>query len=761
MDAPQIIQSFPIGTHLDTLHGDLSRLVQKHGSLDSVNRTDVQVVTIQIASSLLGHPAAERLPSTSGRTNLRDNILRLIHSISTNFDFSRVKPLLAVVLKRDSDQELWDQVYKVVTESTPTPQSTPQLPPGLASQTPRTRSTGYVQNSSQHRTDTDSLLKEELGALYGDVPDFYNAFFGRIPGLQAAADAIFEECQQGASPNYQNGKWVDWPEDAGQDDVLEWLKSFCAKLGDMAKGHGLTTTRQILPLGNKYVESATPAKRKPDVAFVDILQAQSPYELSFSQIHILGELKSNAKADTAAQAWFDIARYAKEVFASQDDRRFILAFTLCGSRARVWEFDRAGCIGSVPFDVHGSHLVLTFLGFLTMGRADIGYDPTIRTTDSGEQFIEITRNSKQERLFLQSTISRVPCLVGRATTCWKAYNENHPDTILVIKDSWQYPEREEEGDLLREASARGVTNVAKYYHHETVQVDGRDDNTLHIRNNLDLSRSLNPWPLRSPGVSRGRSALAAHLRRSEQSRPVTLAEEPGGSSTVSRKRGSSPNNAQLPPSKRSHSVSLADGTKARVHRRVILCDYGIPIYLASSRKIMLAALESCVRGHRSLLDANLLHRDISMNNLMISEEDPAHSSFLIDLDLAVDMRRADTSGSKGVTGTPAFTAIGALDGEPHTFIHDLESFFWVLFWICIHYPPISTGQDIVIRHFERWNYMRPRELALEKQGLLADRFFLPLITQYFTPSYQALIPWELYKNRAIPTTAPAPITIAI
>lgn len=39
MDAPQIIQSFPIGTHLDTLHGDLLRLVQKHGDLDSVNST--------------------------------------------------------------------------------------------------------------------------------------------------------------------------------------------------------------------------------------------------------------------------------------------------------------------------------------------------------------------------------------------------------------------------------------------------------------------------------------------------------------------------------------------------------------------------------------------------------------------------------------------------------------------------------------------------------------------------------------------------
>jgi len=30
-------------------------------------------------------------------------------------------------------------------------------------------------------------------------------------------------------------------------------------------------------------------------------------------------------------------------------------------------------------------------------------------------------------------------------------------------------------------------------------------------------------------------------------------------------------------------------------------------------------------------------------------------------------------------------AIRALLSEQHLFMHDLESFFWVLFWICIHY----------------------------------------------------------------------------
>jgi hypothetical protein len=39
-----------------------------------------------------------------------------------------------------------------------------------------------------------------------------------------------------------------------------------------------------------------------------------------------------------------------------------------------------------------------------------------------------------------------------------------------MKDSWQYPERSKEGELLRESTKKDVVNVARYYHHRTVRV---------------------------------------------------------------------------------------------------------------------------------------------------------------------------------------------------------------------------------------------------------------------------------------------------
>lgn len=70
---------------------------------------------------------------------------------------------------------------------------------------------------------------------------------------------------------------------------------------------------------------------------------------------------------------------------------------------------------------------------------------------------------------------RVRCIDGRATTYWRAHLADHPEKRLVVKDSWQYVERDQEGELLREVTENGVPYMTRYYHHETVQVREMDD----------------------------------------------------------------------------------------------------------------------------------------------------------------------------------------------------------------------------------------------------------------------------------------------
>ncbi|KAM9877600.1 serine threonine-protein kinase sgk2 [Verticillium dahliae] len=567
--------------------------------------------------------------------------------------------------------------------------------------------------------------------MYVGLPGFHEAYFGGVVGLDTASQAIFQKCEEGSCPLFRKG-WTGWPNDANQDGVLSWFADISQNLAAFAESFRPTLDhRRPLAQPNKPIRGST-AERKLDIGFVNDPQARSDSRCRWSQILVPGELKSNPSADIASKAWLDLGRYAREVLTAQDTRRFVLGFTICGSLMRIWMFDRLGGIASEQFDINhdGLQFVSTVLGFLWMDEEELGFDPSI-TAEDGKRVIKITRNGKAERLVIDKLMKRAPCIAGRATTCCKAHREEDPQTKFVVKDSWQYPERDEEGELLKEAASKGVVNVARHYHHENVIVRGEvDDIRGNVRRGLNVTEARNYRPERSV-ISWSTSTTGP---------PRT-----GRSSTVSVKRSSSQTGAPVPPGKRSCSASPTkagnDVIPNRIHRRVILRDYGTAIYKASSRSVLLAALEGCVEGHESLHKAGLLHRDISISNLMVNEDNTNSSwpFFLIDLDLAIKEHRDGASGARGKTGTRAFMAIGALLGEQHSFMHDLESFFWVLFWICIHYN--GPDESRVVPRFDKWNYVDPEELAGMKLGVVAkEAIFLKTITDNVTQYYEPLVP---------------------
>ena len=123
---------------------------------------------------------------------------------------------------------------------------------------------------------------------------------------------------------------------------------------------------------------------------------------------------------------------------------------------------------------------------------------------------------------------------------------------------------------------------------------------------------------------------------------------------------------------------------------------------------------------------------------MLTEDEG--SGFLIDLDLAVKLSTNNPSGAPSKTGTKIFMAIGALYGEHHTFMHDLESFFWVLFWICVHWNGPGKARSKV-RQFEKWNYADTEELAKTKKGTVdEDDKFSNEVDRHFTAYCQPLVP---------------------
>lgn len=71
-------------------------------------------------------------------------------------------------------------------------------------------------------------------------------------------------------------------------------------------------------------------------------------------------------------------------------------------------------------------------------------------------------------------------------------------------------------------------------------------------------------------------------------------------------------------------------------------------------------------------------------------------------------------------------------------MNDLKSFFWLLFWICIHHD--GPNKDIGPTDFERWNYEEDAQLVRQKLGIINGKIAFRTITQKnFTPFHEPLV----------------------
>ncbi|KAF1364330.1 hypothetical protein EJ07DRAFT_162141 [Lizonia empirigonia] len=311
----QIFKSKPIGDGLSSVRNSFNSLCREQqipassSALDRIGIEDVQNLSLALISALQILPAARALPSKTGGKHLFSDLSKLNLAVSSDdFDLEQIRPLWNAVLKNESDHIIWSQAEITVTESTPPPR-----PSSSFQQTPLSINTGSFANSTEFRKHVDNVLKEELGHLYVGIPGFFEAFFEDVPGLRPTAQAVFDKCKEGESPLFMvESGWQGWPERAKEKDVLSWFAPLVDRLLDLADGHRPPPRVRRRPLA------------QPFIGFVDDLNAGVDSKCQWSHILIPGELKSNPSADKASKAWLDLGRYAREVLAAQDSRRFVL-----------------------------------------------------------------------------------------------------------------------------------------------------------------------------------------------------------------------------------------------------------------------------------------------------------------------------------------------------------------------------------------------------------------------------------------------------
>ena len=439
------------------------------------------------------------------------------------------------------------------------------------------------------------------------------------------------------------------------------------------------------------------AKRQIDLFVKPSNEKLSKVVHDWKDVEVIGELTETDKTKNITKAkLLQIARYVRDVFSIQPTRRYVHAFILRGNDMQAWVFDRSGPYSSTAFDIYEEpeRFIRTIAAYVMMSDEELGLDTFIERYD-GDRFITVVEDAtgKERRLQLDpAPIAYQRAIVCRGISCFRAKTPSSKNFQYVAKFFWVSDKRQPEADLLRLARERGVKGVAKLFGHYRITsiADMREgltfgkpyafrSTTLSPASSFSQSQSLLP---RSFGqiCSLGTAGDLPKKRKS--------VDAGGSPSKRSRSNSQSPDKAKRDKEVNSQTTSLYTHDDSsfdnRIFRCLVISPAGRALRDFQSKLELLEALRDAIKAHRSLYTkGKILHRDISENNIIITnpKEADGFTGMLIDEDLAKETG-SGRSGARHQTGTMEFMAIQALQRIAHTYRHDLESFFYVLLWMC-------------------------------------------------------------------------------
>ncbi|KAJ1727526.1 hypothetical protein LPJ61_004521, partial [Coemansia biformis] len=348
------------------------------------------------------------------------------------------------------------------------------------------------------------------------------------------------------------------------------------------------------------------------------------------------------------RAYEELFVYTRNIYANQYNRRFAWGLTICGTIVRACLFGHDKVIVSDVMDVSAAsgrrRFVSLLVNWALCESAQLGYDPTIQWVEAdGMWNIEIYDETSQETHTCHDAMMRhnTTSVFGRHTRCFRAKMTETVDgqvreTEVIIKDSWAHA-----------SIANGIAprNELAYLR----EISDR------LHNHGDLTGK---YPhLNAGGIVR--------IRGSET--PGVAIDDT--TSTFISDLG----------------VQMINYMPSRVHRRLAMSPIGRPLQTINTVDELIVVVHDVMCAHAAILEhCRILHRDISINNILIRGEGAQIVGMLIDFDYAVRTGGA-TGGQQNPdrTGTPPFMSIGNLElsSVERTALDDWESLIYILCWL--------------------------------------------------------------------------------
>jgi len=757
-DDRDLIARHPLDSSLHHLHKPLRDAEQSytltsslHGDATNDSQDDRRKAISRLLTALMGAEVALVLRLKTSSRDVATELAFLFGRVRNgDFNYDHYRPLVKLVIKKESDFEIWSAVLDLVTTlSRVTP---PASVPTAFDDTPLTHSSASQQGGEQTRELLKKRLFEEIrSCTYRSVGGFVQKYFEEKDWTPRALDIY-----QAVKDQHKDGRWTGFPDPPVQDDVVGWWFRFQDKF--------LSEER------SRYYKTSSPkdlvgaeARRQLDL-FVkrnDGLTSDTVHDLK--DVKMIGELKeSNSdKKGTLLQ----ISRYVRDIFSCQPTRRYVPAFTLCGHEMEIWIFDHSGPYSPSSFNIHDEpeRFIRVITGYLMMDDEELGLD-IFTERDVNGRFVTLEQDGTEKLTKLRldpSPFVHQRAIICRGTSCFLTKTPGSEGHNCVAKFSWTSDRRRPEADLLRLARQRGVKGIAELVGHRRIT------SIAEMRAGLTFGK---PYPFR--GLQSAASSFSQSFSQSQP--PSFLSGSFSGVQGLSIAEGASRKRKSVDvgrrPSKRSRSnsqrssqhqnevtydVDEAQGTSLlppnngpydnRIFRCLVISPAGRAIHKYESPLELLGALRDAIKAHRSLyLQGNILHRDISENNIIIT--DPKKTGvmgMLIDLDLAKELD-SGRSGARCRTGTMEFMAIEVLLGISHTYRHDLESFFYVLIWQCARrgWEFLNKPTDQSRSKLRAWYTGNYEDIANAKLGhmIKAENKGFGFILREFPPKFDCIKP---------------------
>ncbi|KAL2887622.1 Protein kinase domain protein [Ceratocystis lukuohia] len=501
-----------------------------------------------------------------------------------------------------------------------------------------------------------------------------------------------EAMLEGVLTAHDGKKWTAFPKVPDEKLVWDWLRSLEERFLDHApyKFHTIKTANQF----------QEPNERMD--LFLQRPAAEGSDTLWYKHVLVVGEQRKEPYDTSSFKADFlQLTCHVRGIFTDQPTRRFVHAFSLCASEMELWIFDRSGAYSSGTFDIHDEpdKFARALVGYATMDGDTMGLDTFMERQDGNRYVTLDDANGKETRLRLDKALIRQGSIVCRGMTCYETQDSH------LAKFSWTSDKRKLEVEHLKRAEAMGVEGVARVMAHRRITT------ITEMREGLRFS--------------------AAHCFRDEDDYfydPLTIvpistkykypADRTSGNASGSKKR-------RLSNTKPSLYTPGEDLWENRNYSCLVVSPAGRVISEFRTVKELLESERDAIKAHQSLyVTGKILHRDISPNNILITNPETANGfkGMLINLDLA-KVLDSEPSGAWHRTGTMEFMAIEVLRKKDHTYRHDLESFFYVLLWMCARQAWSNgfAGKEIPAKYsrLRKWEIGRFEDIADVKRGHMA------------------------------------------